>query len=253
MDKREQFLEESPALPKNPKAESDYSDYEEEEEPEKNSIPLCGFCSVRYYQQFFDTTTDEVLKKVLFALTVVFYKKFNELTENRVDFYGPFWIYATIVFALAVSQNLYSYLTKPMGAGFEYTIGYVPNAFMIVYVFGIFMPVFFNVIIRAFGGYIGYFKVVSIYGYSQCINILMMILCAYPKHSAQNFFIIWGAVQSSAFLFLCLNKELEKYKGNLKYIAICTMAGCQVVLVIIYKNYFFGNLYPNVIPRDYTE
>lgn len=253
MDKREHFLDQSPTLPKDQK-DDDLSDEEPEDEPVESGIPLCGFFSLRYYQQFFNTDTKEVLQKVIFALTVVFYKKFNELSDRRIDFYGPFWIYATIVFTLAVSQNFYSFLTKPIDQGFEYTIGYVPNAFMIVYVFGIFMPIFFNLIIRAFGGYIGYFKVVSIYGYSQCINVLMMLLCAYPKHSAQNFFIIWGAVHSSAFLFLCLNKELEQYKGNLKYIAVCTMAGCQIVLVVIYKNYFFGNLYGNIsIKNDVIE
>jgi len=234
------------ALP--PQTQPDNS-FEEEMEPEEapdNSIPLLGILSLRYYQQFFDTDTEEVLRKIKYALSVVLYKRFNELTRGRIDFYGPFWIYATLVFALAVSQNTYSYLTKPKDAAFEYTIAYVPNAFMIVYIFGIFMPIFFNLVIRAFGGYMEYFRIISIYGYSQCINVLMMVLCAYPKQSAQNFFIIWGAAHSSAFLFLCLHKELEKSAGNLKYIAVCTMAGCQVVLVIIYKRYFFGNLYPGV-------
>ena len=186
-------------------------------------------------------------------LVILILKYFNELSPGRIDFYGPFWIMATMVFALAVSQNTYSYLTRPQDAPFEYTIGYVPNAFMIVYIFGILMPIIFNLIIRAFGGYMEYFRVISIYGYSQCINVIMMLLCAYPSTSAQNFFIIWGAVHSSAFLFLCINKELENSKGNLKYIAVCTMAGCQVVLVIIYKRYFFGNLYPDISAKNIAK
>ena len=254
-NKHEAFLEQSPdSSQHNPIPNTSNQQNHNLEERSRRSIPCCGFFSVEYYQQFFDTTTDEVLKKIYYALTVVSYQRFKNLTKGRIDFYGPFWIYATIVFSLAVSQNLYSYLTRPEESHFRYTIGYAPNAFMIVYVFGVFVPVFFNVILRAFGGVIEYFKVISIYGYSQCINVIMLLLCAYPSHTAQNFFIIWGAIQSSAFQFLCLNNELENYKGNLRFIAVCTMAGCQIVLIIIYKTYFFGDLYSdNFNPGSFTD
>ena len=210
---------------------------------EESSIPMCGFCSFTYYQQYFDVTTKEVIYKILIALTIVAYKKFKT-NQKRPDMYGPFWIYATIVFALALSQNTYSFLTKPEHTKFVYTISYLPQAFAIIYVFGFVFPVIFNLLIRGFGGSISYMKIITIYGYGMCINVVMMLLCAYPNSTSQNFFITYGAVHSSLFLFLGIKDELlNSGEGNLKYIAVGIMAFAQVLAIVIYKKYFFGNLY----------
>lgn len=215
----------------------------EENAPQPRELPLCGFFSLPYYQQYFEVTTEEVLWKVFYALTVVWYKKFK-ISAQKVDFYGPFWVYATMVFSLAASQNLYSFLSRPEHTRFKYTIEYVPKAFGVVFVFGFFVPVLVNLLLRGFGGGIRYSRVVSIYGYSQCVNVLMMLLCAYPNTSSQNFFIAWGALHSSLFVFLCLKEELVRTaEGNLKFVAVAVMASCQLMLVLIYKKYFFGDLY----------
>lgn len=210
---------------------------------EPASLPLCGFCALPYYQQYFQVTTDEVIWKIFYALTLVWYKKFRH-TARKVDFYGPFWIYATLVFSLAASQNLYSFLSRPEHTRFKYTIEYVPKAFAVIFVFGFSVPILFNLLLRGFGGTISYTRVVSIYGYGQCVNVVTMLLCAFPDATSQNFFIAWGAVHSSLFVFLCLKEELvQTSEGNLKFIAVGAMGACQLVLILIYKKYFFGDLY----------
>jgi len=206
-------------------------------------IPCCGFCHSKYFRQFFNVNTTEVIWKVFYSVTIIFYKQFKEIAPTRIDMYGPFWTYATMVLSLAVSQNIYSYMTKPEHTRFKYTIEYVPKAFMIVYVFGFFIPFFFTIIIRAFGGMIKYSRSISIYGYSQVINVLAMLMCGYPNDTWQNFFITYGAVHSSIFLFLCLKDELKDSQGTLVYIAIGTLVVSQLILVIIYKKYFFSNIY----------
>ena len=57
---------------------------------------------MKYYQQFFNTTTEIVVRRLLIALTIFKYKDFEGNFE-KVDFYGPFWIYATMAFALSFS------------------------------------------------------------------------------------------------------------------------------------------------------
>ena len=206
-------------------------------------VPCCGIFSAKYFAQFFNVNTSEVSWKLFYAMTIVFYKKFKLIGPNKIDMYGPFWIYATMVLSLAVSQNIYSYLTRPAHTKFVYTISYVPTAFAIVYVFGFIVPIIFNIVIRAFGGVIRYSQAITIYGYSQCINIFMMLICGYPNSSYQNFCIIYGAFHSSAFLFYCLKDELKNSAKNLVYIAIATISVMQLILVIVYKQYFFGNIY----------
>ena len=206
-------------------------------------IPCCGICSPKYFRQFFNVKTSEVMLKLFYGLTIVFYKNFKEVGPNKIDMYGPFWIYATMVMSLAISQNIYSFLSRPEHSKFQYTIEYVPQAFMIVFLFGLMIPIVFNVIIRAFGGSIRYSHAISIYGYSQTINIIALILCCYPNASWQNFFITCGAFHSSIFLYLCLKRELVNQQGSLMYIAIFTLIVCQLVLIIFYKKFFFGNFY----------
>lgn len=38
---------------------------------------------------------------------------FNDVDPKKTDLYGPFWILATEVLSLVLSQNLYSYFSRP--------------------------------------------------------------------------------------------------------------------------------------------
>ena len=84
-----------------------------------------------------------------------------------------------------------------------------------------------------------------IYGYSQTINIFCLVICAYPNATMQSFVIIYGAVHSSAFLFFTFNNEIGSTGGNSKYMIFAIMAVGQFIMILIYKYYFFGNLYKN--------
>ncbi len=81
------------------------------------------------------------------------------------------------------------------------------------------------------------------YGYSQTTNVFCLLVCAYPNQSLQSFMIIYGAVHSSIFLFFAFNNEIGQTGGNSKYFIFTIMAAGQFVLILIYKYYFFGNLY----------
>ena len=81
------------------------------------------------------------------------------------------------------------------------------------------------------------------YGYSQTTNVFCLLVCAYPNQSLQSFMIIYGAVHSSIFLFFAFNNEIGQTGGNSKYMIFTIMAAGQFVLILIYKYYFFGNLY----------
>ena len=162
----------------------------EEENPENKtkSIPLCGMCKVRYYQQYFDVNTYEVVKKVIFSLLFIC-NNFADISPDKIDLYGPFWTYTTLVFALAISQNIYSYASMPEGTKFNYTVSYIPPAFAIIFSFGFVVPVIFNFMLSVLGCTMTYAKAIQIYGYSQIINIIMILLCSWPDSALQTGFI----------------------------------------------------------------
>lgn len=154
----------------------------------KKAIPLCGVCKLRYYQQYFDVNTYDVVKKLTYSLLFIC-NNFPDVAGNKTDLYGPFWIYATLVFSLAISQNIYSYASKPENAKFQYTVAYIPPAFAIIFSFGFVVPLIFNFMLSVLGCMMTYTRAIEIYGYSQIINIIMILLCSWPNSSLQTGFI----------------------------------------------------------------
>lgn len=85
-------------------------------EPKGNNIPeipFCGCLSVQFYQPYFDIDTTEVISRIMSSM---FYCKREEnfLTSlrERPDAYGPFWIVTTLVFTVAVTSHLNSWLAS---------------------------------------------------------------------------------------------------------------------------------------------
>ncbi len=78
-------------------------------------IPLCGCLSVRFYQPYFDVDTADVTSRIAHAL---FYCKREEnflaFIRDKPDAYGPLWIATTLVFCVAVSSHISSWLSSWM-------------------------------------------------------------------------------------------------------------------------------------------
>lgn len=78
-------------------------------------IPLCGCLSVRYYQSYFDIDTVDVISRISNAM---FYCKrednFLSRVKDKPDAYGPFWIATTLIFTLAVTSHINSWLSSWM-------------------------------------------------------------------------------------------------------------------------------------------
>lgn len=180
--------------------------------------------------------------KLLYSIIFVC-NNFPEVDSDKTDLYGPFWIYATMAFTLAISQNIYSFLSRPEGMKFIYTVNYVPSAFAIIYSFGVFVPLAFNFLLKVLGCEMTYSRAIQVYGYSQTINVICLMLCAYPNNVFQTFCILYGAVHSSLFIFLALRSITSDKGHNFKWGVILGMAVSQFCLVMTYKFFFFGDLY----------
>lgn len=82
---------------------------------EMPEIPLCGCLSVRFYQPYFDIDTADVVSRIMNAL---FYCKreenFLSRMKDKPDAYGPFWIATTLIFTVAVTSHINSWLSSWM-------------------------------------------------------------------------------------------------------------------------------------------
>jgi hypothetical protein len=80
-----------------------------------NDIPFCGCLSIRYYKPYFDVETKEIIERLFNSL--FFCKreiKFLDLISQKPDAYGPFWISTTLVFCIAVTSHISSWMVAWM-------------------------------------------------------------------------------------------------------------------------------------------
>lgn len=67
--------------------------------------------SFDFFQKYFDVDTDQVFRRMLHSMIP---RVGSNFIENHIrpmpDMYGPFWICATLVVAIALSGNIFEYL-----------------------------------------------------------------------------------------------------------------------------------------------
>lgn len=154
---------------------------------QKKSSPFWTF---EFYQTFFDVDTCQVFDRIKGSLLPIPGKNFvRSYIRNNPDLYGPFWICATLVFAIAISGNLSNFLIH-MG---EKTYRYVPEfrkvsiAATVIYAYAWLVPlalwgflVWRNSKVVSIVSY-SFLEVVCVYGYSLFIYIPTAILWIIPQ------------------------------------------------------------------------
>lgn len=86
-------------------------------------------CNLGFLQIYFDITTDEIKDRLINSL-IPFNPKFHDICIQKPDLYGPFWIYTTLIFAIAACGSLTHYLNGNTTE--EYFQQYIPSAASIV-------------------------------------------------------------------------------------------------------------------------
>uniref|UniRef100_A0A671P8C3 Protein YIPF n=1 Tax=Sinocyclocheilus anshuiensis TaxID=1608454 RepID=A0A671P8C3_9TELE len=77
---------------------------------QKKSAPFWTF---EYYQTLFDVDSHQVKNRIVGSMLPWPGKNFAEVyLRSKPDLYGPFWICATLIFAIAISGNISSFLVN---------------------------------------------------------------------------------------------------------------------------------------------
>lgn len=132
---------------------------------EQRANRCCNCLHVDYYQQYFDVTTQDVLQRVTFSLVPI-KDKLSQAIGDNPDFYGPFWLYTSLIFLLAFAENLHNYIEVGYDK-FEYDFQNFPPSFTIVYGIGFGAPLLISALMKYLSDVEMKFKVITcIYGYS---------------------------------------------------------------------------------------
>ena len=89
-------------------------------------------CNFGFIKQHFDVTEYMVRIRILHSL-VPFNPKFHSISKEKPDLYGPLWIFTTLVFIIAASGEITSYLNGALDA--DYFEQFVPLSALMVCLF----------------------------------------------------------------------------------------------------------------------
>lgn len=194
--------------------------------------------NVSFLQSYFDVETDEIIQRLLASL-IPFNKNFISLVEKKPDLYGPFWIYTTLVFIVAVAGSLTKYI---QGAKVDnYFQEFVPLASSVIYGIGFCLPLIIKVLMYIFGSETSFMLVLCIYAYSFSIYGPIFILCI-PVEKLQWFLLFYAVLSSTVFLLINFWTELSKYVDNRKYFILGVIGIFQISLFFVLKFKFFAKL-----------
>jgi protein YIPF1/2 len=152
---------------------------EEEEKTGKNWFERQIPClNVDYFKPHFNVTTEIVKQRIIAALDYRLHGRFFEIGTTH-DFYGPFWIYTTLIFLLAGAGNLQA---RFISSEVTYDYSYITTAATIVYLFGSLYPLLIHYMLRTFGiENVTWEKIAYLYGYSAVIFLPLTLVCTIPS------------------------------------------------------------------------
>lgn len=212
---------------------------------QKKSSPFWTF---EYYQTFFDVDTYQVFDRIKGSLLPVPGKNFVRLyIRSNPDLYGPFWICATLVFAIAISGNFSNFLIH-LG---EKTYHYVPEfqkvsiAATVIYAYAWLVPLalwgfllwrnskVMNIVSYSF------LEIVCVYGYSLFIYIPTAVLWIIPQRVVRWILVTIALGISGSVLAMTFWPAVREDNRRVALATIVTIMLLHVLLSVGCLAYFF--------------
>ena len=190
--------------------------------------------------KYFNVEVNDIKQKLKGSL-IPFNKSFYESIEINADLYGPFWIFTTIIFLIALIGNFSSYIHSEDKTKFVYDYNHVPHAIFIIYGFGFGAPFILWIIMKfIFRIDIDLVSNMCIYGYSYTILIPILLVCIIPFKLIATLALLYFLIHSCTFLFHNMFLFIQQKAPKSKYVVLGLLGGIQLLLFFFLKFYFFG-------------
>lgn len=205
------------------------------------------FFSFEYYQTYFDVDTMTVVERVVNSIipkrAPTDYLQLNIGTSP--DLYGPIWIVITLIFTIAISGNMASYLQNAGDHHWRYNFHLVSVAATIIVLYTSLMPLAIWALLKWFdrptdldeSPYTpSLLSLVCLYGYSLAIYIPVSILWTIQISVFQYLLMITGFLPAWALVCVLLPAIKQSKFSFLIQVAV---AGMHLVLALALMLMFF--------------
>ncbi|XP_057714284.1 protein YIPF1 [Corythoichthys intestinalis] len=216
----------------------------------KKSIPFWTF---EYYQQFFDVDTRHVKERIIGSVLPWPGKNFIHVYLRRnPDLYGPFWICTTLVFAIAISGNISTFLVNLGKPDYKYTpeFGKVTIAATAIFCYAWLVPLavwgfllWRNNKIMNLVSY-SFMEIVCVYGYSLSIYIPAVVLWIFPYEWLRWLSIVVALCLSGSVLVITFWPAVRDDQPKMIAAVMSSIVLLNVLLAVGCKAYFFSKAEP---------
>ncbi|XP_035916853.1 protein YIPF1 [Anopheles stephensi] len=230
---------------------------EDDGTPKVNTTSKGGsIFSLEYYQHFFDVDTMIVVDRIATSMipkrAPVNYLKLNIATNP--DLYGPVWIVLTLIFTIAISGNMASYLQNTGNHHWRYNFHLVSYSATAIITYALLVPGALWAFLKwsthtnemaiddeedeqQAVGTPSLLSLVCVYGYSLAIYIPVSVLWTIQVSLFQWLLVITGAFLSGFALLMILMPALKKSKYSLLIVLVVELA--HFALAAGFMLYFF--------------
>ncbi|XP_076838748.1 protein YIPF2 [Brachyhypopomus gauderio] len=216
-----------------------------------------GFWTFEYYQSFFNVDTVQVLDRIKGSVMPIPGHNFiKHHIRNNPDLYGPFWICVTLVFSVAISGNLSTFLSQMGDPKYQYRPQFhrVTIAALAVFLYAWLVPLgVWGFMTWRRGGErhtssYSFLETVCIYGYSLFIYIPTSILWIIPFGWLQWLLILIAMVISGSVLVITFWPAVRDDTKTAALVSMVVIVLLHALLAIGCKLYFFQTAVQTVSP-----
>mmetsp|Transcript_7301 Transcript_7301/g.15949 ORF Transcript_7301/g.15949 Transcript_7301/m.15949 type:complete len:386 (-) Transcript_7301:351-1508(-) len=220
------------------------------------------FYNIRKYRPYFDVDTREVVWRVVSSFIGAFKPDFMEVTHERPDLYGPFWVATTLVVVTAVSGNFSSYVSwwwnhddvspsppappdssaPPPSNDEKWVADMTQMAISAALFYG-----YIFILSIALWGWVKWLRgdlrivhIFCVYGYSLTIFIPISLLCVLPYDPLRWSLVMLATLVSGGFLLMNMRRTLKEVPCSKSIWPLGTVAALHLGLGIGLKLYFFN-------------
>lgn len=230
--------------------------YEEEPETSDDQEKLlsgqktsAAFWTFEYYQKFFDIDTFHVKERIIGSVLPWPRKNFVHVYLRRnPDLYGPFWICTTLVFAIAISGNISTFLVNLGKANYKYTPEFrkVTIAATAIFSYAWLVPLaLWGVLLWRSNKVMNlvsysFMEIVCVYGYSLAVYIPAVIIWILPFTWLQWLSIVIALCLSGSVLVMTFWPAVREDHPKIYVAILSTILTLNVLLAVGCKMYFFS-------------
>ncbi|XP_053504691.1 protein YIPF2 isoform X1 [Ictalurus furcatus] len=207
-----------------------------------------GFWTFEYYQSFFNVDTVQVLDRIKGSVIPLPGRNFvKHHIRSNPDLYGPFWICVSLVFSVAISGNLSTFLTQKGDPQYHYRPQFhtVTIAAVAVFLYAWLVPLgvwgfmtWRQSASRQMSAY-SFLETVCVYGYSLFIYIPTSILWTVSYEWLQWLLILIAMLVSGSVLVITFWPAVRDDTRVTAFSVMAAIVLLHALLAIGCKLYFF--------------